>query len=193
MQIIIFDTETHGLPKNYSASCEIPGAWPRILELGWEVYYYDPTLRIHKLIKKKTELISFSDGFQITDSFSLKRFNTKTNNLFGVDIKELLQEFISDRESCRYSVGHNISYDRKIVRSEMFRNGFKNEFKSKSICTMQESRRLCNLPKLKFPRLEELHFKLFGSKFADAHNAGADVSATSRCFFELVKRGIIKI
>jgi DNA polymerase III alpha subunit (gram-positive type) len=193
IKIIIFDTETHGLPKDYKAPIERPGAWPRILELGWELWEYDTVNKTPKMVKKKTELVKFTGGFEITDRFALQRFSTKTNNLFGVDIKDLLSEFIQDRLMCQYSVGHNISFDRKIIRAEMFRNGFIDEFSCKNICTMHKSRDYCNLYKKKIPSLSELHRKLFGADFVDAHNAGADVSATSKCFFELVKRNIINI
>ena len=43
--------------------------------------------------------------------------------------------------------------------------------------------------KYKFPSLTELHSFLFGVPFAEAHNATADVEATARCFFELIRRG----
>ena len=39
----------------------------------------------------------------------------------------------------------------------------------------------------KFPTLSELHFKIFGKNFNEAHNASADVDATARCLFELLR------
>src|SRR5690606_23556428 len=42
----------------------------------------------------------------------------------------------------------------------------------------------------KLPNLTELHNYLFGVPFAEAHNATADVEATTRCFFELVRQEI---
>ncbi len=39
----------------------------------------------------------------------------------------------------------------------------------------------------KQPKLEELYAKIFGSSFDNAHNAAADVNATARCFFELLR------
>ena len=53
---------------------------------------------------------------------------------------------------------------------------------------------LCQLPggrvgKFKLPTLTELHQHLFKSPFAEAHNATADVEATTRCFLELLRRG----
>jgi DNA polymerase-3 subunit alpha len=42
--------------------------------------------------------------------------------------------------------------------------------------------------KFKLPTLTELHEYLFHEPFAEAHNATADVEATTRCFLELLRR-----
>ena len=44
--------------------------------------------------------------------------------------------------------------------------------------------------KFKLPTLTELHEYLFNEKFAEAHNATADVEATTRCFLELIRKEI---
>src|SRR5699024_4576389 len=54
---------------------------------------------------------------------------------------------------------------------------------------------LCQIPggrggRFKLPTLTELHEELFDEPFAEAHNATADVEATTRCFLELVRRRI---
>jgi hypothetical protein len=54
----------------------------------------------------------------------------------------------------------------------------------------------CRLPSksgrgYKWPTLAELHLQLFEEEFTGSHNAGADVKACARCYFELRKRGII--
>lgn len=46
---------------------------------------------------------------------------------------------------------------------------------------------LSAMRKQKFPTLSELHSALFDQPFAEAHNATADVEATTRCFFELIR------
>lgn len=46
---------------------------------------------------------------------------------------------------------------------------------------------LAAMKKQKFPTLSELHQALFEVPFAEAHNATADVEATTRCFFELIR------
>ena len=63
-------------------------------------------------------------------------------------------------------------------------------------CT-EETAALCQLPggrggKFKLPTLSELHHRLFDARFEEAHNATADVEATTRCFFELFRKGWIR-
>ena len=45
----------------------------------------------------------------------------------------------------------------------------------------------------KFPSLKELHNYLFKCDFEGAHDAGDDVSATAKCFFELKKQNLITL
>ena len=58
-------------------------------------------------------------------------------------------------------------------------------------CT-EHTASLCKLPggrggKFKPPTLTELHNHLFNTGFGEAHNATADVEATTRCFLELIR------
>ena len=58
-------------------------------------------------------------------------------------------------------------------------------------CT-EHTANLCQIPggrggRFKLPTLTELHEHLFNAPFAEAHNATADVEATTRCFLELVR------
>lgn len=103
-------------------------------------------------------------------------------------------------------VCHNLRFDSRIFEGEMFRlladnpetvmPPKKSEGKPK-ICTMNSTVKFYNLPfpsgrkGAKWPTLEELHTVLFGENFTGAHDALSDVRATSRCFFELLKREII--
>ncbi|MGB1450701.1 MAG: DNA polymerase III subunit alpha, partial [Marinirhabdus sp.] len=61
-------------------------------------------------------------------------------------------------------------------------------------CT-ETTAQLCKIPggrggKFKLPTLTELHQFLFDRPFAEAHNATADVEATTRCFLELLRRRV---
>ena len=60
---------------------------------------------------------------------------------------------------------------------------------------MKESMDFCQLPgqfgDYKWPKLQELHIKLFNKGFENAHDALVDVEATARCFFEMMKRDAV--
>ncbi len=83
--------------------------------------------------------------------------------------------------------------------AEFLRMGVENPLENIPIidtCTEQTAA-LCQLQggrggKFKLPNLSELHLYLFGIDFQEAHNATADVEATTRCFFELLRKGFIQ-
>ena len=59
-----------------------------------------------------------------------------------------------------------------------------------------EATDFCAIPggrggRFKWPTLTELHEKLFGEGFGDAHDAAYDVAATAKIFFELCRKGVI--
>jgi len=57
---------------------------------------------------------------------------------------------------------------------------------------MKNSTNLCKIPRpgggLKWPKLQELYFFLFGETFVGAHDAAYDVKATRKCYYEIIKR-----
>lgn len=190
----IFDTETNGLPKNYSASAEDFDQWPRITQLCFAGFNEDGDcfLKFNSLIKP--------DGWEIPKEkfFIDNNMTTERCEREGVSIAEALDCFIKHRLNARYSIGHNISFDSKIIRAEMFRLNRREEFESEKICTMMKSTAYCQLcvpnsNRFKWPKLEELHRFLFKSEFVGAHDAMNDVMATAKCFFELKKRGVIDL
>ena len=77
----------------------------------------------------------------------------------------------------------------ELVRCEMDEQTL---VKAPMLDTMTGSKEFCDLRKngqLKNPTLTELHIKLFGVAFEEAHNAAADVESTTRCFLELIRVG----
>ena len=79
--------------------------------------------------------------------------------------------------------------------AEFLRAGLEDPLEIKAIidtCT-EETAQLCQLPggrggKFKLPTLSELYHFLFQQSFEEAHNAAADVEATSRTFLELLRQ-----
>ena len=110
----------------------------------------------------------------------------------------VISSFLNDYNKADYIVGHNVRFDINVLSAELFRMNNKiNLFEKPQICTMQLSVELCKIPNIwgsyKFPKLQELYYKLFNKFFEDAHNSMSDVKATFDCFYELRSRGVIKI
>ena len=189
---LIFDTETTGLPRNFNAPISDSDNWPRMVQISWQLHD-----DLGKLISNKNFVIK-PEGFEIPyDSQKIHGISTEFANNNGIDLLEVLQTFNADIEKSDTIIGHNINFDINIVGAEFFRKSIVVNFDSKNIVdTMRESVDFCKIQggrggKFKFPKLGELYKILFNEEFDLAHNSAADVEATARCFFELVRNGEI--
>ncbi len=190
---LIFDTETTGLPKNYKAPVSDSDNWPRMVQLAWQLH--DKT---GKLISAKNYIVK-PDGYDIPIGVSnIHGITTERAERDGHDLKFVLEELKNDLEKTTYNVGHNIEFDINVVGAEFYRLGIANDLASKKdIDTMKSSVDFCQIPGgrgggFKYPKLTDLHIKLFGKDFGDAHDAAYDVDATARCFFSLVQHRVIQ-
>ncbi|MDG1962883.1 MAG: DNA polymerase III subunit alpha [Flavobacteriaceae bacterium] len=191
---LIFDTETTGLPKRYNAPVSATDNWPRCVQIAWQLHD-----RNGELIEHQDYLIQ-PKGFDIPyDSERIHGISTQLADQKGLPLDEVLLRFKSVLGQAVFVVGQNINFDLNIVGCEFFRAGLFDQFEGKEIldtCT-EVTAQLCQIPggrggRYKLPTLTELHQFLFDQSFAEAHNATADVEATTRCFLELVRRGYFK-
>jgi DNA polymerase III epsilon subunit-like protein len=185
-----FDTETTGVPLNYKAPSSDTNNWPRLVQLAW-ILTDEEGNRIHT-----GNLIVKPEDFIIpTDATRVHGITTQRAKEEGVPLAEVIEQFNADLDVANYIVGHNVDFDKKIVGAEMIRLGMKDIMDSKkSYCTMQSSIDFCKIPGkygYKYPKLQELYKKLFGSEFDNAHDALSDIEATEKCFWELRKRKLI--
>ncbi|GMQ31199.1 DNA polymerase III subunit alpha [Algoriphagus confluentis] len=190
---IIFDTETTGLPRDYNAPMSDVDNWPRLVQIAWQLHDARG-----KLISNHNYIIR-PEGFTIPyNAEKVHGISTKRALAEGHDLKEILQVFREDVVQAKFLVGHNIGFDINVVGSEYLRAELVMPLESKAeLDTKDISTDFCALPggkggKFKWPTLTELHQKLFGVGFDDAHDAAYDVDATARCFFGLITQGVQK-
>ncbi len=192
---LIFDTETTGLPRNYSAPASDTDNWPRMVQVAWQLH--DKT---GKLIDHASVIIK-PEGYTIPfNAVQIHGITTERAQTEGIDLLTVLNDFAQVVSKCEFLCGHNIEFDIKILSAEFLRCGLPDLFANKAIVDTKndETTLFCALPggrggKFKWPNLTELYFKLFNSKFEEAHNAAFDVQATARVFFEIVKRKITSV
>jgi DNA polymerase III epsilon subunit-like protein len=189
---LFFDTETTGLPRSWSAPVTALDNWPRLVQLAYMAYDGEGGLiaAVDTIVKP--------EGFTIpVESSRIHGITTERALAEGRDLGGVLRDFKALLDPARYLVAHNISFDEKIMGAEFLRNGLPDIPAAKhKICTMHSTTEYCAIPGprgYKWPKLTELHRKLFNADFSEAHNAAADIAATAKCFWELKERGILKI
>jgi len=188
---IVFDTETNGKPLNYKAEAWDVKNWPRVVQLAWAVYDNDGNLA-----GTQKHLIR-PDGWQIPDEVvEIHGITYQMAMQDGIPAQDAISRFISDYNSARVLVAHNMKFDYPVLLCEFLRYGLRTENKTRKVCTMEESTDFCQIPggfrgRYKWPKLIELHQILFGEGFDGAHDALNDVLACGRCYFELLKQGVI--
>ena len=189
---LFFDTETTGLPVNWKAPVTNLNNWPRMVQLAFLLY------------DKSGNKISGGDyiikpeGFTIpNDVARIHGITTERAMEEGKALPAVLEEFQSLICESEYLVAHNISFDEKIVGAEFLRNKMPDGTADKrKICTMHSTTDFCKISGpygYKWPKLSELHYKLFRTGFEEAHNAAYDITATAKCFWELKRLGIISL
>ncbi|MBB1565080.1 3'-5' exonuclease [Candidatus Gracilibacteria bacterium] len=187
----MFDTETTGFINKKDPSLE---AQPKIIQFAG--IFGDLENGIFKEEKRVDILIN--------PKMPIPFESSKVHHLYDIDVKNApfiedkideIMSYINDSDAI---IGHNIEYDEDMIKIELKRLNQEYRYQPKQvICTMKNTVDFCaikgNGERFKYPKLGELHKKLFDEYFIGAHDAMTDVEATLRCFVELAKTGIIKI
>ncbi|RFN59416.1 DNA polymerase III subunit alpha [Marixanthomonas ophiurae] len=189
---LIFDTETTGLPKRWNAPVTDTDNWPRCIQIAWQLHD-----AMGNVIEHQDYLIQ-PEGFTIPfDAEKIHGISTALAQQKGIPLADVAEKFAEALSKTKFVVGQNVGFDLNIMGAEFHRLEMHNPLPQLPVldtCT-ETTAQLCQIPggrggKFKLPTLTELHEFLFNKPFAEAHNATADVEATTRCFLELVRRNI---
>ncbi|MEZ4890701.1 MAG: DNA polymerase III subunit alpha [Crocinitomicaceae bacterium] len=192
---IIFDTETTGLPRNWNAPITDTDNWPRVVQLAWQLHDAMGNVIEHKDFLVKPE------GFDIPyDAERIHGISTELATTYGESLQTVLAEFNIALSKAKFVVGQNIQFDINVMGCELHRTNIESPMLQMPVldtCT-EVTANLCKIPggrggRFKLPTLTELHQFLFNVPFAEAHNATADVEATTRCFFELIRKEVFSL
>ena len=196
MLILVFDTETSGLPKSRSQSIMESHNWPFILQIAWILYDSDKNL----ILEKANKIIKISDNVTIDkESTDIHKITKEICNEKGENIINILKNFNLVLNKCDIIVGHNLKFDKNMVMIEGIRNNIFIKFNNNGInkdeyCTMINQKNVCKIPfkngkigtDYKYPRLEELVNFIFNEKHEGFHDAFIDIIFTLRCYLKII-------
>lgn len=195
---LFIDTETTGLPLNDNLPYTDLRNWPYLVQVA--LIIEDDNYGI----LAKRNIILKPDGYTIPESATKIH---GISNERAVKNGEDRDKVISFLDLALYKsdiiIGHNVSFDLNVIKSEIIRiKGIENALFEKKkhivIDTMKMGRNICKIPNLsfhtrlslpnKYPKLDELYYKLFNKHFNNQHDAMADVQAAYDCYYELKRK-----
>ncbi len=199
-KIFFFDTETSGFINKKLPSGHPDQAW--CIQIGGLLTngLGEEIDRINSMIKPEGRSMHpkalETHGIELHVAQEHGLSELEVTNLFGIMLRK-----------ANLIVCHNYDFDWTHVVAMWERNVNELSDESRSafyldipwLCTMKHKDiiKFCALRnkagKPKWPKLIELHQKLFDCSFESQHDAMADVLATKKCFFELVNQGLIKL
>jgi DNA polymerase III epsilon subunit-like protein len=194
MIIIVFDTETTGLPTERNPSYRDTAKWPHIVQLSYVLY----DMKNEKTLLCEDHVIKLSSSVDLPpESVRIHGITRSHMSRRGIAIEKALEQFGKAVKQADVVVGHNLQFDKNIVLAEAVRNFCAKlvTFNKKiEYCTMQKSLNVCNIQRTnkygevyqKYPNLTELHEHLFRSVPKGTHDSMADVLITFRCFRSLL-------
>lgn len=194
--VLIFDTETTGVPERTAQWDLDYKDFPHIVQIAWMIGD-----------KEETHIIC-PDGWEIPeDAIAVHGITTEYAKEHGEPFRDVIERFIQDCAKAGLICGHNIHFDTSVIKANILRefgwdyydgNGVESAlFKGKRIDTMRPSMKWVDARtsngRLKFPRLEELYAKCFQGESFPAHDALADVKAVASCLPILLELGLVEL
>ena len=206
MRVLVFDTETTGLPKTKIMSQDTLNLWPHIVQFSYVIY----DINLNDIVGSSNNIIKLGEGVIIPEeSINIHGITNDISNMKGTHINIILKDFFYHLRNVDLLVGHNVSFDINMVKIELMRMIYLNEIQDETklyktdlhlltnfkniCCTLKDSIQLCKIetldkygkPYFKYPKLVELHHKLFETTPNNLHNSFNDILVTLRCYVKM--------
>ena len=195
MKVLIFDTETTGLPKCRNSYFTQTELWPHIIQLSYILYETDTNIIIHS----QDNIIKIDDKVELTeDSVNMHKITREISKSKGIEIRSAIKKFNKILNQADIIVSHNVEFDKNMILVECIRLNEKHYFtidnkRKPEFCTMKGTREFCNITKIdnntgkeyyKYPKLSELYKLLFNQLPKNCHNSMVDVLICLRCYIK---------
>lgn len=196
MKILVFDTETTGLPKYRNASIFRTHDWPYVVQLSFMMYdaAQNEVLDVGDYLIKLPDGVEIEAGAQAVHGISKAKCDAS-----GISMADAYRHFNAAAQQADVFVAHNLMFDKRLMMVEARRLGIAHPFGEKGawkpeFCTMKETTDMCKIEVksektgetyYKYPKLAELHRHLFNYVPEGLHDSLADILCCLRCYMQL--------
>jgi DNA polymerase III epsilon subunit-like protein len=175
MKLLIFDTETTGLPLKKLPAEKEPGNWPHIVSISWVIL----DSSTNEILSQQNFIVKPLGWHVPLESTSIHGISHEIAEKTGTYLPYVISKFLT--EEYDVLVAHNIDFDMNVLI-----NAIKWDLElnvpvfPKQICTMKLSTNICKIRGnfgYKYPKLKELYFHAFNKYPFEAklHNSMYDV------------------
>lgn len=195
--VCFFDTETTGLPEKGMQWDKDFAYFPRIVSFGW---IYKGVEHYH-IIKPEGYVIpqAATEIHGISHDEAMK---------VGENFEDIAIMFLRDALEADFLCIHNAGFDTSILKAQILAQlpeGFMEEYevekalyKGKRLDTMYKTIKFVgalypNGRPGKFPKLQELHEKIFPGQPFDFHHALGDCQVMAKCLPVLLELGVMEL
>jgi len=187
--ILFYDTETQGLPLFDQPSEDV--RQPHIVSIAASLIDSDTRREVSSL-----DAIVKPEGWIIPDDvIAIHGITNERASAEGIGERDVLNAYLQMHDQCTFRVGHNETFDARMIRIALKRFGYSDEFAdafkaAPCRCTMWDSLKPCKLPgrgrgQFKKPKLSEAYQHFFGKPMENAHSARGDVDACIAVFWAI--------
>lgn len=190
MRVLIFDTETTGLPKLRRISAmDKKDNWPDLVSICWRLFDDG------KEVKKMYHVIK-PMGWTISEEVSAIHGITTEKAMEGDDMRTVLSIFREDVRTANRVVAHNLDFDKNVIlHAFLWRLGEPVTFwpDRADFCTGEMTKNILELPS-KFPKRNDLYKipslnELYEATFQEPappndHSAERDVDVLQKIYWK---------
>ena len=186
--LLFIDTETTGLPRHWHLPYSDQENWPCSVQIAWVVYS-----RHGELIKRENHYVWEADIVIPPKAFSIHGISRELLQQQGQSRRHIMGLLADDLQAYQpLVVAHYMQLDYHMVGADFYRCGLPNPLEHQPLfCTMLATAPLVDKPRARYLRLNRLYYALFQRDMCNEHDALADAQATSECFFEMLRLGMI--
>lgn len=193
MKTVVLDIETTGLPAK---------GW--VYDKDFMTYPYIVTLA-YKINADETKYFIINQEGRLIppEATAIHGITDEMAAASEHKLMDVIGMLIRDAQDVEFAIGHNIYFDTSNIKANILRRAVGEEaimafyaeiekilHKDRRVDTMMRTIKFCDLNG-KWPKLVELHEKLFPGEVFNAHNAKDDVEATYKCYLKLKELGVL--